>query len=185
MSLWPGSLFSPARQSRRNTFSSLSTTSWSSRLPRRPQRLSLTFLALPPQQAHTMDGQGNEKLVSEATSTTGQVSPPAACLSCETYLHEDGRTRVSSSNLILFHVCKLRTGTKKEKADACIHLGKYAAASNDLRSQVLAAGGLASLIQAWPDAQFASAKAIAHAILGVDDAWVLLQFSRGILDALR
>jgi hypothetical protein len=132
-----------------------------------------------------MDGQGNEKLVSEATSTTGQVSAPAACLSCETYLHEDGRTRVSSSNLILFHVCKLRTGTKKEKADACIHLGKYAAASNDLRSQVLAAGGLASLIQAWPDAQFASAKAIAHAILGVDDAWVLLQFSRGILDALR
>lgn len=121
------------------------------------------------------------------STTTPLFTPP--CTSCESYLQGDcsgGQPqRVSPSNLILFHVCKLRTGTKKEKHEACIQLGEYAATSSDLRGQVLAAGGLASLIQAWPDVQLASAKAIAHAILGVDDAWVLLRFSRGILDALR
>eukprot|EP00624_Nannochloropsis_granulata_P003072 evm.model.NODE_25594_length_5926_cov_18.133818.3 len=124
---------------------------------------------------------------SSTASTATPFTPP--CTNCETYLHGDCSKgyaqRVSPSNLILFHVCKLRTGTKKEKHEACVQLGKYAATSADLRGQVLAAGGLASLIQVRPDVQLASAKAIAHAILGVDDAWVLLRFSRGILDALR
>ena len=75
-----------------------------------------------------------------AVAASGPGPPPPGCTSCEQYL--DGQC--NPANMLLYHVCKLRTGTRKEKEEAARQLGAYARESVRA-SKGLAVQGLGSL----------------------------------------
>jgi hypothetical protein len=49
----------------------------------------------------------------------------SSCTNCEAFLEG----HCNPSNQLLFHVCKLRTGTRREKEEAARHLGQFASES--------------------------------------------------------